>query len=276
MVEPIRKISKQGLPLAIFSFTTTENLGFSGSDFFVSREGAVYQAIWKPGGAEIFLLEYSKDGAVKKKTKVDSPPIFPYYLGVFPTGEFILAGLRRREKAKEGEELPPRKPFTGLFKSDGTLIKELSLKDDDRIYDAGAQHEDGFVPAGRNREAAFTLASVLEGQDGNLYFWRRTSPTIMYALSPAGDGVKRYEIDIHKTGLFPASIQAHEGQLAVLFKNAGPGDGIIAVAEIDTGRVLQAYHVDPNAGAAFACYGPGFIFLGTRENKLQLLQFEPN
>ena len=75
------------------------------------------------------LLVFGKDGTYKSKVVIDIGAVWHVEkLAIFSSGNFLVAG-EKWQKAEQNYA-----PFTAIFSSNGTYLKELSLEDDAKIY----------------------------------------------------------------------------------------------------------------------------------------------
>jgi len=57
------------------------------------------------------------------------------------------------------------------------------------------------------------------GSDGNLYLMRRLSPVILYAISPAGEIIRRFTVDPGEADYMPTGLQIAGGVSQCSFMN---------------------------------------------------------
>jgi hypothetical protein len=121
------------------------------------------------------------DGTYKSRIKMQ--PSFgwiPSTLSVFPS-DLLVSGLRY-DTDKNNHIMWP---FTGIFSSDGTLLKEMTLEDDDDIRNlaaSGDAHVSYTTNSYANQAVEFGQSEAAD--DGNVYRMRWITPTIFYAISP--------------------------------------------------------------------------------------------
>ncbi len=105
--------------------------------FTVSAEGDVHQLVF-PHSFDRDLFLYNKDGSYKSMVKLDvGGPWSPNLFLVFPSGNFLATGGKWDRTANQSF------PFTGIFSSNGSLLKELHLEDDEQS--AGASWKLGLM-----------------------------------------------------------------------------------------------------------------------------------
>jgi hypothetical protein len=140
----------------------------------VTPEGELY--LWVGSSIEItrYVLIFKPDGSYKSRIKLQPGfPWIPASIAVFANGSLLMTG----QEFVHGKD-SAREPFTGIFSSDGNLMKRLSLADDDPT---------------NNRAVAW--GQMAAAKDGNIYVTRWLSPAILYAVSPGGEVVRRITVD---------------------------------------------------------------------------------
>jgi hypothetical protein len=88
---------------------------------------------------------------------------------LFPSGDLLVSGLRY-DRDKNNHVMWP---FTGIFSSDGTLLKEVTLEDDDDIRNLAASG-DARVSSTTNPYGnhAVEFGQSEAADDGNIYLIR--------------------------------------------------------------------------------------------------------
>jgi hypothetical protein len=285
--DPIKRVDIRGELKATYDIQQAGS-DFYAVDYFVSAEGEVSALGWNQGGrwvTGIAVATFGKDGNFKSATKLQTPMveghaggdrvvypgIAPHTIGVFQDGSFLVTGLSTpTAKDKLPDGTPIRHPFTAVFKSDGSLAGEVRIRDDKQIEEAIKKGDHSLIPDG-SREEAFTSGSILAGIDGNLYLWRKTSPLILYAVSPSGEIVRTVKVNAPQAGMMPDAVASHGGNLAVLFVSGLNGPKQIVVADQQTGETRHTYDVENSLGVALTCYSPpDFIFLGSDRGRMSL------
>ncbi|MBI2678098.1 MAG: hypothetical protein HYX28_04905 [Candidatus Koribacter versatilis] len=263
---PIRKYSSKGDMLVKMS-PADADLQYVAGPFFVGSEGDVYWAAWKPRTKDTFVLHFDKAGKFVSKTKLGADVYPDGPLAVFPSGEMIVAGL-------EGEA-DSLKPYTGIFDSSGTLMRRLSLADDQRIKDAVEAGDSAFVTTTGTGNLAVSFGQIVMGQDGNAYLSRRMLPTVIYAINPRGEVVRRMTVD--SGDLFFAGMHENRGRLAILFRNFGDSESLVKIVDEQSGEETATYDLNKALGWGFVCYSPPRLtFLSTGPNhKATFTYMEP-
>jgi hypothetical protein len=182
-----------------------------------------------------------------------------------------------------GQPEAARWPFTAVFASDGTLIKEVKLDDDTELHRMGELGDSRVArPELPQINMAVTHGSVESGPDGNVYLMRAISPAILYAISPTGEIVRRFTVDPGEADVVPLMPLHISGErIAVLFHNDSVGKQVIKIVSL-TGQDLATYDSGTgmnSPGPTLACYSGSderFTFLQTsEEGYLTLRFFEP-
>lgn len=272
----IRKISPRGEAIASFSTASvsdTKQIDVSGP-FSVSPDGEVYQIIF-PHEPYAFIAIFDSHGRFKSKVKLDTGFGWtPSMVASVGSGYMVVAGMRY----DGNPHVHPMRPFTGIFDSSGTLVKEVDLEDDTKIYDmavAGDQRVSPPENPGFNR--AVQHGHAISGEDGNVYLIRILSPAIIYGISAGGAVVHRFTVDPGDPSYLPLEMHMSRDRIAVQFANPETGDQRIIVVDT-SGEVIASYEEPRVAGKTrfglgFGCYlqNPDrFVFLGTKDSNLGL------
>ena len=78
------------------------------------------------------------------------------------------------------------------------------------------------------------------GDDRNIYVMRKTSPAIVYAISPGGEVLRRFTVDPGDTSYSPFVMQVAGGRIAILFLEPQTQKEIINVPDLE-GHELATY-----------------------------------
>lgn len=264
--QTVTKIDPKGERKAAFQL---KDAGFSGdygtNGFGVTPEGDLFFLVEKQG---VTVAMYGKDGTFKSNIKLDKR-FRPYHVAAFPKGGFFIAGT---EAPTQEERTAGSRAFTGIFDSDGKLLKEVVFEDDARLQKRATEGDPQFVPQGsKDTNRAVTLGQAVPGPDGNVYLLRRTSPALVYVVSPGGEVLRKISVDGGSDDLVPRSMFVAGGRIAIQF--AAEKQAVIKVVSADTGDPTESYEATLELGAALSCYtGDKFTFLGGRSGKLAILQ----
>lgn len=87
---------------------------------------------------------------------------------------------------------------------------------------------------------------------------RRLSPAIVYAISPAGEVVRRFTIDPQNPDYMPLVLHTSGNRIAILFREPQTRQELIKTIDLE-GREIATYEERMNGtygelGSAFACY----------------------
>jgi len=266
---PIGRISPRGELKAQYRISDA-GADLQGGDFFVSSEGDVYQAAWRAGTWDEWIVSYGKDGTYKSKTKIDEK-ISPHAFAVFSSGSFILTGLE--EEGPPGDRTKTL-AFTGLYDSSGKLLRRIKLPNDKLIADGVSKRDTDFTGTATITNIPVVNGRVVSGSDGNVYIMRRTKPATIYGISPSGEVVKTIRLEADPKLPEPFFLQAREGGLVVGFQSSGVrSPTLIKVVDFD-GNVMSTFDVDPSLGAAFTCFeSPNkATFLTMRDRALTIVE----
>ena len=207
-------------------------------------------------------------------------PFSPSKIAVFQNGDLLVTGLEY-DKYRNNKTMWP---FTGIFSSDGTLRRELTLKDDQEIHDMAASGDPKVTsPEAPSINYAVGRGEAETGPDGNVYLMRRLAHAIFYAISTGGS-VRRFEVDPGRDDFMPESMHISGNRIAVMFWQPQTYEQIIKVVDLN-GRTV-ATHYEPAAkdgeqplGLGFACYTQNperFTFLETTDdNRVALITATP-
>jgi hypothetical protein len=268
----ISKFNSKGEGVATFKASSSPDVTQvdGAPKFTVNADGQVYQLVF-PHSYDRDVFIYNKDGSYKSLVKLEvskgwSPSLFV----AFPSGNFMATGRKWDRLAEEYV------PFTGIFSSSGSLLKELHLEDDSSI---------GSIPMGLN--SAISRGHLEIGSDGNVYLLRWYNPAIVYAISPGGEVVRRFTVDPGDQELKVGGMTVAGSRIAVVFLKGAEGKNIeremIEVVDLEGNKVASYEEpmVDGHLafGISLACYSHNpeqFTFLGwTKDEKLVLNITEP-
>jgi len=271
---PILKIGRDGRSISVSS-ASVPNLATTGIGYFaVDQSGTIHQLADFSGERDRFIVHFRPDGTYISRTRLELGTAVSWrtsQIAVFTAGTFLVAGQIEADATQNG------RPFTGIFSSDGTLLKEVRLPDDDNL---GGEGKAGAGAAGPDMSRAVASGSAESAPDGNVYLMRRTSPVIVYAISPGGEVIRRFTVIPPGDGFFPiAPLHISGARMAILFDD-DRGKHTVKVVSLG-GDELAAYGTPMDkdrTGPILACYTSDherFTFLGTDDGKLILKSFEP-
>jgi hypothetical protein len=288
VVEPaIRRINAEGVQDVLFRPSSIPDLNVEDAAYFSVREGGdIDQLVSISNSEDSYIVTFKSDGSYKSKVKLQPGFSFiPYQLATFASGEWLVTGVRY------DPEVHVKWPFTGIFSEDGTLLRQITLKDDEQIRKMAARGDPAVVLKGHNNgNREIRLGEAVAAGDGNVYVMRKLSAFTVYAISPGGDVVRQFRIDPGSLDFQPLSMQVAGNRMAVLFLNKSsfsknsnsesisPKDVILKVVDLE-GHELATYDVGTSdMGIAFVCYAlpDKFTFLTkTTDNFLGFSVAEP-
>lgn len=286
-VSGIHKISPKGELLA--AFRSGSNPDFRAIDlsasFSVSAGGELHELVFPHDQIAKYVVVYGSDGAFKTSVKLQ--PGFtwlPSALAILSNGALLITGQRYDNDVAHGMMWP----FTGVFSSNGVLLKEVELEDDGRLRDnavAGDVRLTSSLNPISNR--AVSLSRMEVGEDGNAYLMRSATPAIFYVVSAGGEVERHFMVDPGDGAYRPIAMHVSGGRIAVLFDEPQTHEKLLKIVDVER-RDLAIYSGDAvysndskaNAeqkqplGGAFACYTAKperFIFLGAgADEKLEI------
>ena len=250
--EPVEKIATTGALVRSFK-PDSPTLTFSISDFFVGSQSELYMLAWSReqvySGGRVYVIQFGSDGSVKSQTQISSEDFFPTNLAVFQSGEFLITGTKGREDSA---------PFTAVFDPNGKMIAQVYEPEDEDLRTKAEERDPSVHDAGLYGNIAVSLGGVVRGSDGNAYLMRRTSPALIFVISPKGQVIRKLRIDPGDSTSLPEQMQASESRLAVSFVAPG-GPSLLKVVDY-TGKDIATYQVSKTVLAgSLGCYNPPVV-----------------
>jgi hypothetical protein len=276
----IRMFSNKGEVLAHFTGNSASDIPVQvAAGFWVGGLGEVYQIAFPRDDLRRAVLVFDKDGRYKAGVRLDNPPgvqdWVPYHVAVFSSGDLLLSGLVNDSEKRIST------PFTGIFSSNGQLLRRVSLSDDGDIQKMVEAGDPRVVAADRPyANKAVSAGQVDAASDGNVYLLRNVSPVIIYAISPAGQVVRRFTVDIDAKFV---SMHIAGRRIALLHRLGETQNIEIKVVDLE-GHPVATYREAAKEGhsefgGALACYSENperFTFLSTsKDGFLQFRVAEP-
>jgi len=278
-VASIRKLTPKGELAALFQPSSVTDLKVNLSlQFDLDGSGGEYQLALgeKP---PLRVITFKSDGSYENSIKLDTGLLFPAALAVFrPSNTFLITGQKYDQS-----RIAVKVPFTGIFSSSGVLLKEISLEDDKAIHDmAGAGDPRAINPEAPTDNQIVSLSQMQAADDGNIYLMRWLSPAILYAVSPGGEVVRRFEVKLSDNNYRPDTMHISGNRLAVLFVHPQTQRQIMKVVDLE-GHEVESYEIghagNADLGGGFACYTSNpeqFTFLAAGDNdQLEIKIAEP-
>lgn len=280
----IRKLNAKGELAAVFKPYANPDIEVYGAgSYTISPDGDLYMWVGSRRDRVFYVLVFGADGNYKTKIKVDPGfPWVPASVAVFRNGNLLMTGQEYDRDVGR-----PMLPFTAIFRSDGKLLKEVTLEDDTHIHEMAKVRDPKVTSAAdptSNRAVAW--GQVQSAKDGYIYVMRWLSPALFYVISPGGEVVRRFTVDPGSAGSMPITMHISGNRIAVLFRESGSNQKQMKVVDLN-GEELATYDVAPSdpktesatLGSAFTCYSmrpERFTFLVTDEDhRIQLRIAEP-
>lgn len=284
----IRKIDQSSLQGSTFPSSPVPDMRYGPSYFAVDDEGRVSQIVSFGHEVSPSIAHFKSDGTLQSRTKLDAGAGTRWkvrQIASFPSGTFLVSGTVAREAVDEESQL--EEPLTAIVSPDGTVLREVNLSDDRRLRAEVERKKKGaWSKQFPQAILAVDFGSAEAGPDGNVYLMRQTVPALIYAISPGGEVIRRFEVEPKGISLKygPLSVRAplhiSGNRMSVLFGD-NSGTQIIMVVSL-SGEHLAAY-LPPQGyespGAVLACYSADkeeFTFLGSDDDgALALKVYEP-
>jgi len=270
MVGPLFRFSSKGVVEAQF-----ETSGELINRYAVRPDGGVI--MMRVEGTQL-VDNFAPGGTRESSVPLDRPPIpfFPSQLAVFPTGEILISGLQYHQGYKAS---------TAIYDPFGHLRKQLQLEGDAQIEDAIAED----TRAQQQHKEAVDKSVAVTGDDGLVYLMRASSPVTVYAISPAGEVIRKVVVSAPSdTGLPYFGIRVVKNRIAVQFRRSCDRTADLgscrsssyAVVDATTGKRLAGYEAEKDAAGTMACYAPDpdrfFIFSAPADRPaLDIVEAEP-
>jgi hypothetical protein len=274
MIGPIFRLSSNGVVETEF-----DTSGALINRYAVRPDGGVIMIY--VGGSSKVIDNFAPDGTRESSVQLERPPVpfFPSQLAVFRSGEMLVAGLQYR---------PGYKASTAIYDPTGHLVKQLVLDGDAQIERSIERAAAKDISAQQRNIEAVDKSAATTGDDGLVYLMRATSPAVIYAISAAGDVIRKIVVSPPTgTGLPDFGIRVVKNRLAVQFRrscdtNTESGScrsSTYAVVDATTGKKLAAYEADKEVAGPILCYAPDpdrFFTFQQRSGKVfDIVQAEP-
>ncbi len=251
MIGPLLRLSPKGVLEAEFdTANAVVNI------FAVRPDGGVVMV--RADAAKKVIENFGPDGKREADVELDRPPIpfFPNQIAVFRSGEILVAGMQYH---------PGHKASTAIYDSAGHLVKQLALDGDAEIERAIEVGDARYAKSPGQGNEYIGQSVAITGDDGLVYLMRATSPATVYAISPAGEVVRKIVVSAPTdVGLPDFGIRVVNNRLAIKFSsgcenfldlNSCHGT-VYVVVDATTGRRLASYEAGRDAGSPLACYAP--------------------
>lgn len=273
MIGPLFRLSNKGVVEAEF-----DTSGALINRYAVRPDGGVIMI--HLDGAFKVVDNFAPDGRRDSSVRLESPPtpFFPSQLAVFHSGDMLISGLQYH---------PGYKASTAIYDPTGRLVKQLVLDGDAEIESAIEVGDSKDTRASQQHTKAVDTSVAIAGDDGLVYLVRATSPATVYAISPAGEVVRKIVVSAPTgKGLPDFGIRVVKNKLVVQFRRncdstvnpTSCRSTTYAVVDATTGKKLADYEADKEVAGPIACYAPDpdrfFIFSGSQQG-LEIVEAEP-
>ena len=265
MVGPLFRLSSKGAVEAEF-----DTSGAFMNRYAVRPDGGVI--MMHSDGHFQFVDNFGPDGTRDSSVVLEPPPIpfFPSQLAVFHSGEILMSGLQFH---------PGYKAATAIYDPAGHVVKQITLDGDVETERA----IDKDTSAQQQNRSAVDHSVAITGDDGLVYLMRATSPPTVYAISAAGDVVRKIVVRAPAgVGLADFGLRVVKNRLAVQFHRSCDADSCrnsaYAVVDATTGKTLAAYEADKEVSDPMVCYAPDpdRFFIFSYHDGPQIVEAQPN
>jgi hypothetical protein len=272
LLSPVVKIDAKGKRVALFDPVAFSQLPLDRADAFSpAPDGGLDQiaavGVSKP---QIYVLHFSSDGSPSSPIRLDAD-FQPYQFAPFADGNLLASGFQRDPQNKSD----PERAFTAVFSADGRLLAQLSFEPLPELVHAAARPATGEP---QKPAPNLDLADAEPGRDGNIYALRRSSPALVYVISPAGNFLRTLKIKGPAPGVMPNTFHVSANRLAISFWDDNTNKHTLVVVDAQTGRRIATYSDASALGPSFACYSADegvFTFLHLGEgNALEVIRAE--
>lgn len=284
---PILRISSDGQKTTQFDIATVSDIKDAGSyninDFVVRKDGTVVVlagAATKEDALFVDVVQIDPEDKTPSVTRVDSE-LRPSHILPLPSGTFLLEGIMRSTQGSGKEKRQSAKPFTGIFDSQGRLVKEVKLPGDVKIPDIDSSNREN--PDLSNLEAVY-LSHFVAADDGTVYILRNGSAPKFYVLSSTGEVIRSFPLSTPAADVRASTLFYAGGRLAIEFsltdaKEDFGTDALIRVIDAQDGHVLWDDVLGKDVHGIPTCYnGQDFtLFYSDAPNRrLGLLKVSPH
>ncbi len=267
---PVQQIKPDGTLSLSFALPRTLSEGII-SDFFVASDGSVYLLGWArtnvPDVYGSHVLRFAASGALEADVQLEAGQrFFPSHIAVFRSGEILVTG-------RQGEM--DHSPFTAVFTSAGKLIRTVFEPEDEELRQRAIAGDPDVLARSNFGNEAVDLGGTTQGDDGNVYVLRRTSPALIFVIYSQGIVVRKLRVDAGDSSAFPRTLQAFSGGLVIVFGKPSVGGSRTLKVVSFKGETVARYVLDDTLRLGdLACYTPPtFTFLTpTKDDAEELME----
>ncbi len=240
--------------------------------FSPAPDGGLYQiassGVLKPRN---YVIHFSSDGTPSSPIRLDAD-FELYEFAPFPSGNLLVSGIER----DLGNKSDAGRPFTAVFSADGRRLANLSFE---RLPGPAETFGKSAAKAGKvntqKPAPSLDLSDAEVGSDGNIYALRRSSPALVYVISPAGNILRTLKVRAPAAGVMPDTFHVSKNRMAISFWNDDQSR-VLVVSDAQTGQEIATYSGAAEPGESFACYSADdavFTFLHLGEgNTLEVIR----
>jgi hypothetical protein len=288
MKAPVLKFTSEGERDAQFSTDSVKD--WEGADIYeyaIGSDGQVYLLVAQLAGErklEFGVLTFDDQGRHRFSLRLNPSFDSVDNLSVLPGGAFLILGSRKLKEpgpripgTPSGEQKkvrPPVEPRLLVVNRNGDVTTEVALVNGNTSGQSGDKAPRLEVPSG-----AVNRASLVAGEDGNVYLLMPEGKPTIWVISPAGEVIRVLDVEPPTEKAVPLRLALAPGAGLVLTtaekeeREGGalyPGDKtFFSLLNPQTGERLYDYQSNTRLASSLACYAPtGMAFLGTGEGKL--------
>jgi hypothetical protein len=275
LLSPVVKIDAEGKRVGRFDPASFTQLKLDrADDFSPAADGGLYQiaavGIAKP---QTYVLHFSSDGTPLSSTLLEAE-FRPFQFAAFAGGNLLATGFEGSPQTKSDSA----RSYTGVFSADGRLLAQLALQRPPEPDPAKTKATGGAV-APPVSKPGLDLSAAEPGRDGNIYAVRRSSPALLYVISPAGVIERTLKVSSPAPGVAPNTFHVSGNRVAISFWDDRSSKQAIVVVDAQTGRRIATYSDAGVLGPSFTCYSADenlFTFLHLGEgNTVEVIRAEP-
>jgi hypothetical protein len=277
LLSPVAKIDAEGKRAALFDPVAFSQLQLDRADAFSpDPDGGLYQiassGVLKPRN---YMIHFSSDGTPSSPIQLDAD-FELYEFAPFSSGNLLVSGLQR----DPGNKADAGHPLTAVLSADGRVLAQVSFGP--AFGPTATSGKSAMKAAGVDKQKpapGLDLSDAEVGSDGNIYALRRSSPALVYVISPAGNIVRTLKVSAPITGVMPDAFHVSKNRTAISFWNDDQSRALV-VSDAQTGQRIATYSGAATLGQSFACYSADdgvftFLHLGEK-NELEVIRAAPN